>query len=151
LFGYLIHLGHNYTRLVAYSRSSWATFILYFAHHSWLQVYPLTYWKVHLTYRLMNPYHTTKIKVTSVISHFVILVYYKKPIPLKYHIFWLCDNTKYHISKLVTLQKLNYLYNIAPLKYIILIFFIWRLVEIYFSTFCSLWIFLIKKYSECVA
>jgi len=31
--------------------------------------------------------------------------YYKNPIPLKYHIFLLCDNTKYHISKLVLFKK----------------------------------------------
>jgi len=40
-------------------------------------------------------YHTTKITVTSVISHFDIVWYYKNPISSKYHIFWLCGNTKY--------------------------------------------------------
>jgi len=53
--------------------------------------------------------HTTKIIVTFVISHFDIVWCYKNPIFLKYHIIWLCDNTKYHISQLVTLQKLNFL------------------------------------------
>jgi len=85
--------------------------------------------------------HTTKIIVTFVTSHFDTVWYYKNPIPLNYHIFWLRDNTKYHFSKLVTLQKLNYHYNIAPSKYILLIIFVWRLIEIYFSTFFTFWIF----------
>jgi len=60
--------------------------------------------------------HTTKITVISVMSYFDIVWYYKNPILLKYHIFLLWDNIKYHIFKLVTLQKLNYLYNIASSK-----------------------------------
>jgi len=99
-----------------------------------------------------HQYHTTKITVTFVISHFDIVWYYKKTQSLwNITFFWLYDNTKYHIFKLVTLRKLNYLYNITPSKYILLMIFIWRLIEIYFSTFYTLWIFLIKKYNEWVA
>jgi len=89
-----------------------------------------------------NFYHTTKITVTFVISHFEIVGHNSKIQSLWNITFF--DNvtiTKYHISKLVTLQKLNYLYNIAPSKYIILIIIIWRLIDIYFSTFCTLWFF----------